>query len=86
MDDFSSAIKDQLDHNKKVETQLSWLTASFATNNEQVKGITTRHGKTTKDPSYPEGAQRRQPIPVIPTMTEEKDDEVEEVQPQVQDF
>jgi hypothetical protein len=23
MDDFSSAIKDQLDHNKKVETQLS---------------------------------------------------------------
>jgi hypothetical protein len=34
MDDFSSAIKDQLDHNKKVETQLSRLSASFATNNE----------------------------------------------------
>ena len=56
MDDFSSAIKDQLDHNKKVETQLSRLAASFATNNEQVKGITTRHGKTTKDPPYSEGA------------------------------
>jgi predicted RNA-binding protein Jag len=56
MDDFSSAIKDQLDHNKKVETQLSWLAASFTTNNEQVKGITTRHGKTTKYPPYLEGA------------------------------
>jgi septal ring factor EnvC (AmiA/AmiB activator) len=34
MDNFSSDIKDQLDHNKKVETQLSRLAASFATNNE----------------------------------------------------
>jgi hypothetical protein len=85
MDDFSFAIKDQLDHNKKVETQLSRLVASFATNNEQVKGLTTRHGKTTKDPPYPEGAQRKL-VPVIPTLTEENDDEVEEVQPQVQDF
>jgi hypothetical protein len=85
IDDFSSAIKDQLDYNKKVETQLSWLAASFATNNEQVKGITTRHGKTTKDPPYSKGAQRK-PVPVIPTVTEEKDDEVEEVQPQVQNF
>jgi hypothetical protein len=62
MDYFSSAIKDQLDHNKKVETQLSRLAAFFATNNEQVKGITTRHGKTTKDPPYQEGAQRK-PVP-----------------------
>jgi hypothetical protein len=85
MDNFSSAIKGQLDHNKKVETQLSRLGASFATNNEQVKGITTRHGKTTKDSPYPAGAQRKL-VPVIPTVTEEKDDEVEEVQPQVQDF
>jgi hypothetical protein len=79
MDNFSFAIKDQLDHNKKVETQLSWLATSFATNNEQVKGIITRHGKTTKDPPYPEGAQRK-PVLVIPTVIEEKDDEVE-VQP-----
>ena len=29
-----------------------------ATNHEQIKGISTRGGKVTRDPPYPEGARR----------------------------
>jgi hypothetical protein len=37
LDDFSSAMKDQLNHNKKVESKLAQLAAAlpFATNPEQ---------------------------------------------------
>jgi ubiquinone biosynthesis protein COQ9 len=44
MNDFSSAIKDQLNHNKKIETQLAQLVAALpvATNPEHVQAITTR--------------------------------------------
>ena len=49
MDSFSSAIKDQLSYNKKIESQIAQLSAAlpFATNHEQVNAITTRGGKTT---------------------------------------
>jgi hypothetical protein len=52
LDDFSFAMKDQLNHNKKVETKLAQLAAAllFATNPEQVQAITTRGGKSTRDP------------------------------------
>ena len=54
MDSFSSAIKDQLSYNKKIESQLAQLTAAmpFATNLEKVNAITTRGGKSTRDPPY----------------------------------
>ena len=54
MDSFSSAIKDQLSYNKKIESQLAQLVAAlpFATNLEKVNAITTRGGKSTRDPSY----------------------------------
>jgi hypothetical protein len=56
----------------------------------QVQSITTRGGRSTRDPPYPKGTTRRQATPVIPTVTEEKDDEVEELEPLVpemmQDF
>jgi hypothetical protein len=44
-------MKDQLNHNKKVETKLAQLatTLPFATNPEQVQAITTRGGKSTRD-------------------------------------
>ena len=46
MDSFSSAIKDQLNYNKKIESQLAQLatTLPFATNLEKVNAITTRGG------------------------------------------
>jgi hypothetical protein len=46
MNDFSSAIKDQLNHNKKIETQLAQLATALpvSTNPEQVQAITTRGG------------------------------------------
>jgi hypothetical protein len=49
MDSFSSAIKDQLTYNKKIESQLAKLSAVLpvATNPEQVFNITTRGGKST---------------------------------------
>jgi hypothetical protein len=61
MNDFSSAMKDQRNHNKKIETQLAQLAAALlvATNLEHVQAITTRGGKSTRDPPYPKGTERR---------------------------
>ena len=55
MDSFSSAIKDQLSYNKKIESQLAQLVAAlpFGTNLEKVNAIATRGGKSTRDPPYP---------------------------------
>ena len=55
MDSFSSTIKDQLADNEKIESQLAQLAAAlpFATNLEKVDTITTRGGKSTRDPPYP---------------------------------
>jgi hypothetical protein len=93
LDDFSSTIKDQLHHNKQIETRLAHLAAAlpFVTNPEQVKPVTTRGGKSTRDPSYPLGTTRRQATTETPTATKEKnDDEVKELDPSIpemtQDF
>ena len=81
MDSFSSTIKDQLSYNKKIESQLAQLAAAlpFATNLEKVNAITTRGGKSTRDPSYPIRTCKTQVV-----MQEEgkRNDEVEEVVPQ----
>ena len=55
MDSFSSAIQDQLNYIKKIESQLAQLAAAlpFATNLEKVNAIATRGGKCTHDPPYP---------------------------------
>jgi hypothetical protein len=92
LDDFSSVIKYQLSHNNLIETRLAQLAAAlpFASNPGQVQSITTRGGRSTRDPPYPKGTTRRQASLVIPTVTEEKNDEVEELEPPVpemtQDF
>ena len=84
MDNFSSAMKDQLSYNKKIESQLAQLAATvpFATNLEKVNAITTRGGKSTHDPPYPTRAGKT-PATV---QEEKKDDEVEEVDPQAQEM
>jgi hypothetical protein len=60
LDDFSSIVKEQIKFNKKIELQIAQLasTLSFATNHEQIKGISTRGGKSTHDPPNPKGTQR----------------------------
>ena len=80
MDSFSSAIKDQLSHNKKIESQLAQLvtTLPFATNLEKVNAITTRGGKSTRDPPYPTRTGKTQ---VVMQEEEKRNDEVEEVEP-----
>ena len=83
MDSFSSAIKEQLSYYKKIESQLAQLAAAlpFATNLERVNAITTRGGKSTRDPPYPTR------IGKAPTIQEEKkNDEVEEVEPPKQEI
>jgi hypothetical protein len=84
IDSFSSAIKGQLSFNKKIESQLSQLASAlpFATNLEKVNAITTRGGKSTRDPSDP---TRTGKTPVV-VHEEKKDDEVEEVIPQEQEL
>ena len=81
MDNFSSAIKDQLSYNKKIESKLAQLVASlpFATNLEKVNNITTRGGKSTRDPPYP---TRTSKTPVVVQEEEKRTNEVEEVGPQ----
>jgi hypothetical protein len=60
MNNFSSAINDQLNYNKKLEAKIAQLAVALpvATNLEQVKAITRRGGKSTKDPPYPKGTRR----------------------------
>ena len=59
LDNFSLVVKKQIIFNKKIESQITHLTFTLsANNNEQIKGISTRGGKVTRDPPYPEGARR----------------------------
>jgi LPS O-antigen subunit length determinant protein (WzzB/FepE family) len=80
LDNFSSAVKEQIMFKKKIELQIAQLASalSFATKHEQVKGISTRGGKSTRDPPYPKGTHR---TPVI-VQEEERNNTEEEVLPQ----
>jgi hypothetical protein len=73
-----------LGFNKKISSQLAHLASAlpFATNLEKVNAITTRGGKSTRDPPYP---TRKGKTPVV-VQEEKKDDEVEEVIPQEQEL
>jgi len=84
MDSFSSAMKDQLSYNKKIESQLAQLAAALpiATNLEKVNAITTRGGKSTRDPPYPTRTGKTPPA----VQEEKKDNEVKEVEPQRQEM
>jgi hypothetical protein len=85
MDSFSSTMKDQLSYNKKIKSQLAQLAdvLPVATNLEKVNAITTRGGKSTRDPPYPTRTGRTL---VVVLEEEKKDDEVEEVEPQAQEM
>ena len=55
----------------------------FATNLEKVNAITTRGGKSTRDPPYPTRTGKTQ---VVIQEEEKRNDEVEEVEPQEQEL
>ena len=59
MDGFSTAIKNQLSFNNMIESQLAQVAAAMPPAMENVKAITTRGGKTTKDPFYPNHDNRK---------------------------
>ena len=78
MESFSSALKDQLSYNKKIELQVAQLAAAlpFATNVEKVNAITTRGGKSTRDPPYPTRTSK------TPVAIQEEEKEAKESGPQ----
>jgi hypothetical protein len=72
---FSSVVEKQ----HKIEDKLAQLATALpvATNLEQVSAITTRGGKSTRDPPYPKGTRR---APAVPAMAEEENhNQVEEL-------
>jgi hypothetical protein len=83
MDSFSFAIEDQLKFNKKIEEKIKQLATVLptATKPKQVRAITTRGGKSTKDPPFPKGAKRAPAV--LPVAEEQNNTEAEQdVQPQ----
>jgi len=73
MDFLLTALDEQYTLNKRVELKLAKLatTLPVVTNIEQVKNITTRGGKATKDPPHPREKQRT-PAPVQPIVIEKE--------------
>ena len=75
MDGFSTAIKNQLSFNKMIETQLAQVAAVMPPALENVKAITTRGGKTTQDPPYPNHVNRKKASPMAEEPPREEEPE-----------
>jgi hypothetical protein len=72
IESFTSTMKNQLSFNKMIETQLAQLAASLPSSKssgilgqpeptrENLKSMTTRGGKTTRDPPQPNPAEKKQ--------------------------
>ena len=75
MDGFSTAIKNQLSFNKMIETQLAQVTAVMPPTMENIRAITTRGGKTTQDPPYPNHVNRKRASPMAEEPSREKEPE-----------
>ena len=54
---LSSAIKNQLSFNKMIETQLAQI-AAVVPFSEKINAVTTRGGKSTRDPPHPNHAEK----------------------------
>ena len=73
MDGFSIAIKNQLSFNNMIESQLAQVAAAMPPAMENVKAITTRGGKTTQDPPYPNHVNRKKASPVAEELPREEE-------------
>ena len=69
LDEFSLALGNQLNFNERLENQLSTLISKIS-HNEKFNAITTRGGKTTRDPLYPKATKKKV---VIEVPAEEED-------------
>jgi uncharacterized coiled-coil protein SlyX len=70
IESFTSTMKNQLNFNKMIETQLAQLATSLPSSKsggipgqpdptlENLKSVTTRGGKTTQDPPHPNPAEK----------------------------
>jgi len=81
MDFLLTAFDEQNTINKTVELKLIKLPAALpvTTNIEQVKNITTRGGRSTKDPPYPKEKQRTSALVQPAVIEEESPVEAEEL-------
>lgn len=83
MDSFSSLVQDQLKFNKNMELQLEKLSTALpvATNPEQVYNITTRGGKSTRNPPFPKGTGRTPVAPANIPAEENRNQDIGEALP-----
>ena len=60
LEGLTTAVKSQLSFNKMLETQLSQLAAALPSSEarESVSAVTTRGGKSTRDPPFPLHAEK----------------------------
>ena len=90
LEGFNSIIKNQLSFNKMIETQVAQLASSCPNVNtrklpeqlevppkENVSAVTTRGGKTTQEPPFPQDAGKQRKI-VTASHTEVEDEMQEE--------
>ena len=71
----STATKNQFSFNKMIKTQLAQVAATMPPALENVKAITTRGGKTTQDPPYPNHVNRKKASPVAEEPPREEEPE-----------
>jgi hypothetical protein len=89
IESFTTSMKNQLSFNKMIETQLAQLAASLPSyesggilgqpepTRENLKLVTTRGGNTTRDPPYPNPAEKKQKE----VITESEEVDTEKVAP-----
>ena len=89
LEGFNSVIKNQLSFNKMIETQVAQLASSCPNVNtgklpgqpevppkEKVSAVTTRGGKTTQEPPFPQDAGKQRKT--VTASHTEVEDEVQE--------
>ena len=59
MEGLSTTIKNQLSFNKMLETQLAQLATAMPPAVDNVNTVTTRGGKSTRDPPHPNHDNRK---------------------------
>jgi len=75
MDGFSTSIKNQLSFYKMLETQLAQLAAATPPAVENVNAVTTRGGKSTRDPPHPNLDNRKKASTMVEELSQDDDDD-----------
>jgi hypothetical protein len=64
LDNFTMSLKEQLSFNNRLQNQVPDFKYQVAYH-EKVNAVTTRGGKATCDPSYPEPVSKKKSIEVV---------------------